>query len=236
MNIIIVGASSGIGKALAELYLQEGHNVGITGRRIDLLNAIAQQWPGKCFVESFDVTGTNNVQHLNNLVSVMKGMDMLIYSSGFGTPNDQLDEKTEMATTLTNVNGFVEIAGFAFNWFVRRGHGQIAVISSVAGVRGGHHTPAYNAGKAFVSNYAEGLNLKATKLKVDITTTDIRPGFVNTKMAKGNKQFWVADVNKAALQIKEAIAQKRRVVYITKRWRYVAWLFRRLPYGLYKRM
>lgn len=236
MNIVIVGASSGMGKALAELYLQEGHQVGITGRRVDLLNAIAQSWPGKCFVESFDVTGANSTQHLRNLIGLMGGMDSIIYSSGFGTPGDQLDEQTEIATTLTNVNGFVEIAGFAFNWFVRQGRGRIAVISSVAGVRGGHHTPAYNAGKAFVSNYAEGLNLKASKLRVDITATDIRPGFVNTKMAKGNKQFWVADVSKAAQQIKKAIEQKKRVVYITKRWRYVAWLFRRLPYDLYKRM
>lgn len=236
MNIIIVGASSGIGKALAELYLREGHHVGITGRRLDLLDATSQSWPGKCFVESFDVTGKNNTQHLKNLIDSMGGMDLIIYSSGFGTPGDQLDEETEILTTLTNVNGFVEIAGFAFNWFVRQGRGQIAVISSVAGVRGGHHTPAYNAGKAFVSNYAEGLNLKASKLRVDITATDIRPGFVNTKMAKGNKQFWVSDVNKAAKQIKRAIGQKRRVAYITRRWRYVAWLFRRLPYDLYKRM
>jgi len=236
MNVIIIGASSGIGKALAELYLLDGHHIGITGRRNNLLNDIAHRWPGKCFIEVFDVTGGENIVHLQNLIDTMGGMDLIIYCSGFGTPSDHLDAETEISTTLTNVNGFVEIASFAFNWFVRQKHGQIVVISSVAGQRGGHHTPAYNAGKAFVSNYAEGLNLKAGKLKMDITVTDIRPGFVNTKMAKGNKRFWVAEVGKAAHQIKRAITQKKRVAYITKRWRYVAWLFKRLPYSWYKRL
>jgi short-subunit dehydrogenase len=236
MNIIIIGASSGIGKTLAELYLQEGHHVGITGRRKNLLDDIARNWPDRCFVEVFDVTYGENVQHLQKLIALMGGMNIVIYSSGFGTPSDQLDPEMEISTTRTNVNGFVEIASFAFNWFLRQGHGHIAVISSVAAERGGHHTPAYNASKAFVSNYAEGLNLKAAKLKADITVTDIRPGFVNTHMAKGEGQFWVADVNKAAKQIKRAIMHKKRVVYITRRWRLVAWIFKRLPYSIYKRM
>jgi short-subunit dehydrogenase len=173
---------------------------------------------------------------MQQLIEVMGGMDLMIYSSGFGEPADHLDPETEMSTTRTIVNGFVGIASFAFNWFVQQRHGQIAVISSVAAERGGRHSPAYNASKAFVSNYAEGLNLKAAKLKADITITDIRPGFVNTKMAKGHGQFWVADVNKAAKQIMHAIKRKKRVAYITKRWRYVAWLFKRLPYDLYKRI
>lgn len=236
MNIIIIGASSGMGKALAELYLHEGHKVSVTGRRAHLLEELATKWPGKCFARAFDVTGSENKQHLQSLINEMGGMDLIIYSSGYGEPSDHLDEKTELETTRTIVMGFVEIASFAFNRFVAQGRGQIAVISSVAAERGGRHAPAYNASKAFVSNYAEGLNLKASNLKVNITVTDIRPGFVNTKMAKGNKQFWVADVNKVAKQIKDAIARRKRVVYVTRRWRLVAWLYKRLPYTLYKKL
>lgn len=236
MKIIIVGASSGMGKAMALQYLQQGHQVGISGRRSELLQEIAAAWPGKCFAESFDVTGDQNIAHVQQLIDALDGLDLLIYSSGFGNPSDHLDEKTEISTTRTNVNGFVEIAAFVFNYFVRQGHGQIAVISSVAGVRGGHYTPAYSASKAFVSNYAEGLNLKAAKLGKSITVTDIRPGFVNTHMAKGHGQFWVADVEKAARQMRRAIAQKRRVAYVTRRWRFVAWAIKLLPFGLWKRI
>jgi short-subunit dehydrogenase len=236
MKIIIIGASSGMGKALAGLYLEEGHSVGITGRRQQLLHDIAEAWPGKCFAEVFDVTANENIPHLQRLIEVMGGVDVLIYSTGFGKPSNDLDEAMEISTTRTNVNGFVEIAAFAFNYFVRRDGGQIAVISSVAGVRGGHHTPAYHASKAFVSNYAEGLNLKAAKLAKHITVTDIRPGFVNTHLAKGQGQFWVADVQKAAQQIRRAIKARKRVAYVTKRWRYIAWLFKRLPFAIYKKI
>lgn len=130
--------------------------------------------------------------------------------------------------------GFVKIAAFSFNYFRKQGHGQLAVISSVAALRGNSFTPAYSASKAYVSNYAEGLNIKARKLHLDIIVTDIRPGFVNTKMAKGNGQFWVASVTKAARQIIAAIAAKKRVAYITKRWWLVAFLLKRLPFGIYR--
>jgi short-subunit dehydrogenase len=236
MKIIIVGASSGMGKELALQYLAQGHLVGITGRREALLHETAAAWTGKCFAQTFDVTGNENIAHIRSLIETLGGLDLLIYSSGFGHPSDHLDEATEISTTRTNVNGFVEIAAYVFNYFVEQGGGQIAVISSVAGVRGGRHAPAYNASKAYVSNYAEGLNLKAANLGKNITVTDIRAGFVNTHMAKGEGQFWVADVQKAAAQIRRAIATRLRVAYITKRWRLVAWLFRRLPYALYRKL
>jgi short-subunit dehydrogenase len=66
--------------------------------------------------------------------------------------------------------------------------------------------------------------------------TDIRPGFVKTKMAKGNGQFWVAPVSKAARQIIAAIAAKKRVAYITKRWRLIAVIMKRLPFWLYRKI
>jgi short-subunit dehydrogenase len=81
--------------------------------------------------------------------------------------------------------GFVKMATVTFNYFLQQGHGQLAVLSSVAALRGNSWTPAYSASKAYVSNYAEGLNIKARKLHANIVITDIRPGFVKTKMAKG---------------------------------------------------
>ena len=70
----------------------------------------------------------------------------------------------------------------------------------------------------------------------NITITDVRPGFVDTAMAKGEGLFWVASVQKAAEQIFEAISQKKQVVYITKRWRLIALFLRIIPFSILKRV
>ena len=128
------------------------------------------------------------------------------------------------------------VANWAFNFFERQGSGHLAAITSVAAIRGSRQAPAYGASKAYQVNYLEGLRQKATKLKMPIYVTDIRPGFVDTPMARAEEMFWVAPVEKAATQIFNALENKRGVVYITKRWRLVAFVFRMVPGFLYKRM
>lgn len=160
----------------------------------------------------FDVMGKENKLHFDTILGKLGGLDLLIYNAGFGDPSEELKSDSELITTLTNVNGFVEIVSYAFNYFTNRAHGQIAAISSIAALRGSGYAPAYSASKAFMSNYAEGLNIKARKLKQDIVVTDIRPGFIDTKMAKAHKQFWVASPAKAAQQIVAAIDRKKELL------------------------
>jgi len=87
-----------------------------------------------------------------------------------------------------------------------------------------------------MSNYAEGLNIKAKRLKKDIAVTDIRPGFIDTKTAKRNGQFWAVPKEKAARQIVHAIEKKKQIAYISKRWRLVAQFMKLLPYNIYRRI
>ena len=235
-KVIIVGASSGIGRALAVKYAAWGCLVGITGRRVALLNQLKEQYPDQIFVRSFDVTADGCSNHIRALIDTIGGLDLLIYNSGYGDPSLQLDPEVEELTTKTNVNGFVSAVTVAFNFFVEQGYGQIALISSVGALRGNSWAPSYSASKAYMSVYAEGLNLKANKLEKDIVVSDIRPGFINTKMAKGNGRFWVAPVEKAVGQIIHAIDRKKRVSYITRRWWLVAQLMKWVPYGIYKRL
>ncbi|OQP49686.1 hypothetical protein A4D02_29165 [Niastella koreensis] len=235
MKIIIIGATSGIGKELAQQYLAQGHTVAITGRREALLQELKTQFPA-LYTSCFDVQAGDAVERLQELIAGMGGVDLLIYSAGYGDPSTKLVAEVELDSTATNVMGFVKTATFTFNYFLQQGHGQLAVISSVAALRGNSYAPAYSASKAYVSNYAEGLNIKARKLHTNIVVTDIRPGFVKTKMAKGNGQFWVAPVSTAARQIIAAIAAKKRIAYITKRWALIAFIFKRLPYWVYKRI
>lgn len=235
-RIIIIGASSGLGKEIALHYAKQGNIVGITGRRGEILESLKSQHQNQIFTAGFDVRSKENISRFLQLVQYTGGLDLLIYNAGFGEPSTELNVETEMATVETNVSGCVAIVGTAFNFFLQQGYGQIAITSSVAALRGNSWAPAYSGSKAFISNYSESLNIKARKLKKNIVITDIRPGFVNTHMAKGNRRFWVASPNKAALQMVKAIEQKKWVAYITKRWWLVAQIMKFLPYGLYRRI
>lgn len=235
-KIIIIGATSGIGKELALRYLMAGHKVGITGRRAHLLDEIKQQFPQQTFTAAFDVIGSDNIFHLEQLIHQLEGLDLFIYNSGFGAASKELSWELDQKTTLINVNGFVETINYAYNYFARQRHGQIAAISSISAYRGNSWAPAYGASKAYMSNYMEALSIKAYRMKLPIHITDIQPGFVLTDMAKGNKLFWMAPLEKATTQMIDAIEKKKRRVQITKRWAIVAWLFKWLPYSLYKKL
>jgi short-subunit dehydrogenase len=235
-KLIIVGASSGIGQEIALIYLSMGWKVGVTGRRKSLLEELKERYPTQVIASCFDVMGNENQGKIRQLIADLGGLDLLIYNSGYGDPSRDLNWEIEDTTTRTNVNGFVEIVSFAFNYFAGQGYGQIALTSSVAALRGNSWAPAYSASKAFMSTYAEGLNIKAAKLQKDIVVTDIRPGFVDTKMAKGNGRFWIAPVGKAAAQIVRAIERKKRVAYVTRRWWFIAQILKLLPFALYRRL
>jgi short-subunit dehydrogenase len=235
-KIIIIGGSSGLGRELAKIYAAQKHMIAVTGRREELLAGLKNQYPLNIITSAFDVTTGDNKKQIELLIQKLGGLDLLIYNAGYGDPSLELIPETERLTTLTNVNGFVEIVSYTFNYFVQQGNGHIALTSSISALRGNSWTPAYSASKAFMSNYAEGLFIKARKLKKNIAITDIKPGFIGTKMAKGNKQFWVAPVGKAALQFIKAIDKKKRVAYITKRWWLVAQVMKWLPFGIYKRL
>lgn len=236
-KILIIGATSGIGRGLAEAYVQEDCFIGITGRRENLLQEICAQDKNKLFYQVCDITDTQTtIQCLETLVQEMGGMDILIICAGTGELNPELSYQLEEPTLLTNVIGFTNIADWGFRHFEQQKSGHLVTISSVGGTRGSGIAPAYNASKAYQINYMEGLRQKTTKSPYPIHTTDIRPGFVDTAMAKGEGLFWVTPVDKAVKQIKRAIRKKRKVAFISKRWRYVAILFRHLPSAIYCRM
>ena len=233
---IIVGASSGIGNELAKILVENGYEVGITGRRKPELEKIRESRPESYVISSFDCTTENNTEKLTDLTNKLGGLDLLILSSGTGDLNEKLNYEIENKTNLLNVNAFTEIVDWTFNYFQKQGKGHLVAISSIAGIRGSRIAPAYNASKAYQINYLEGLRQKATKTKKPIYVTDIRPGFVDTDMAKGEGQFWVATKEKAAQQIFTIIKRKKSVGYVTKRWRLIAEILKRLPSGIYRRM
>jgi short-subunit dehydrogenase len=234
---IIIGATSGIGKSLAELLLREGYVVGITGRREGLFQAIKTQETNRTFFKKMDVQDLSALEpNCKALVSQLGGMDLLIISAGIGEENKNLNFDLEYSVIKTNIQGFTCIADWAVRYFKEQGYGHLVNISSIAGIRGNGIAPSYNATKAYQINYLEGLRINVKEYAPSITITDVRPGFVDTAMAKGEGLFWVAPVQKAAEQIFEAIKYKKKVVYITKRWRLIALLLRIIPFSILKRV
>jgi short-subunit dehydrogenase len=235
-KVIIIGATSGIGLALARQYAAEGHLVGATGRRLALLEDLKTQAQGDIRIRQHDVAAPNQISVVEDLVAELGGVDVLIYNSGIGIFNKKLEFEPERDTIAVNVTGFVETATWAYRYFRNLGGGHIVGVSSVAAIRGTGTAPAYGASKSFISSYMEGLRQKATHEKKAIFVTDIRPGFVDTPMTAQNKgMFWVASSERAAQQIVAAIAARKRVAYITKRWRLVALLMRLMPRGMYEK-
>ncbi len=227
-RVIIVGATSGIGKACARLLAGKGVKIGITGRRKHLLEELSSEFPDSMIPSAFDATSPDALIHLQELVQKLGGLDLLLFSSGWGQETHVLDETVELKTIALNVTAFTTIIGWAFRYFAEHG-GHIAAISSIAGLRGSRYAPSYGASKAYQINYLEGLWCKAKKEHLPVCVTDIRPGFVDTAMAQGDKVFWSAPPEKAADQILHALRRTRKYVYITKRWSCIAWLVSRLP-------
>lgn len=234
---IIIGATSGIGKSLAELLLRKGYQVGVTGRREDLFQTIDVDEKSSMVSKMMDVQSILTLEEkCYELVHELGGLDLLIISAGIGEENGDLDFKIEHNVIKTNVLGFTCIADWAARYFKKQGFGHIVNISSIAGIRGGGGAPSYNASKAFQINYLEGLRINANQSNLPIYFTDVRPGFINTAMAKGEGLFWVAPVQKAAQQIFDGIEQKKNIIYITKRWRLIAYFLKIIPYSILKRI
>lgn len=175
-KIIIIGATSGIGRGLAEVYSQEDYLIGITGRRENLLEEVCAQDKDKPFYQVCDITDTQaTISSLETLTQKMGGMDILIICAGTGELNPELSYQLEEPTLLTNVIGFTNIADWGFRYFEQQKSGHLVTISSVGGTRGSGIAPAYNASKAYQINYMEGLRQKATKSPYSIYTTDFVP-------------------------------------------------------------
>lgn len=237
MNIIVIGATSGIGKALFEKYVKEENRLGIIGRRTQLLDELKHQYPSKTHTATADINKQDEVeQAISSLQKELGSIDLAIVCSGIGDLNPSLDYNVERPTIDTNVIGWTFVVDMLYNLFEQQGHGHLVAITSAGGLRGEPMAPAYSATKAYQINYMETLRKKAYKASGKITVTDVRPGLVDTAMAKGEGLFWVMPVEKVARQICTAIRNKKSKVYVTKRWHILAIVCKNLPFCLYKQM
>jgi short-subunit dehydrogenase len=231
-NALVIGASSGIGKELSKLLAADGYKVIITGRREKLLEEIKATNPNQFIVKKHDVTDLNSCDTLfETLKNELKTIDLIVYSSGIGTPNYDLAWNKELPTLQTNVLAATKIYGLSYQLFKQQGFGHLVGISSIASIRGNRFVPAYFASKSFQASYLESLWMKGKRSKANIYVTDIQPGFIDTEMALGDT-FWMASVEKSTKQIYSAIKKKKKKAYITKRWGLIALVLKIVPSSL----
>ncbi|NPA93364.1 MAG: SDR family NAD(P)-dependent oxidoreductase [Chloroflexi bacterium] len=243
---VIIGASSGIGAALARELAQEGYRLALLARRGDALQALAAELTaGRPDAEEavriypHDVTDYEHIPTLfQRILAEMGRMDVVVYAAGVLLPvaEDEYTFEKDRAMLEVNLMGAVAWLGQAAAYFQTQGEGHIVGISSVAGDRGRVKNPAYQASKAGLTNYLESLRNRLTRRGVHVLT--VKPGFVDTPMLQsaGGGAFWVISPEQAAADIAKAIRKRKQVIYTPARWRWVMLTIQHIPSFLFRRL
>ena len=233
---IIIGASSGIGYELALQLAAKGYQLGLVARRLEKLEQLSSKLQGKHFIVQSDVSQAELAQQqLTDLINKMGNVELIILNSGVGQQEKRLEWPAQCEMIDVNIRGFSALTVICMNYFRERGKGHLVGISSVAAHMSGGMAPTYAATKAFVSSYFNGMRSRAEYSKLPITVTTVEPGFVDTPMVQGSP-IWTATVEKAVSQLVTGIMNKKGHIYITKRWRYVAWMLNLMPKWLMRKL
>ena len=234
---IIVGASSGIGREVARLLLEDGWHLGIAARREEPLLELKAKAPERVEVMTIDVTKPDARERLQSLIQRLGGMNLYFHASGIGKQNRTLEEDIEMRTIETNAVGFTRMIGVAYRCFAERGAGHIAAITSIAGTKGLGPAPAYSATKALQATYLQSLEQQAHQRGLKICFTDIRPGFVDTALLNDNFPYpMVMRPEKVAKDIVRSIYCRRHIRVIDYRYRIMTFFWRLIPRWIWRRM
>lgn len=238
---IIIGASSGMGKAVTQRLAQQGYIIGLAARRIDRLQALQEMIQAQSYIKQIDVAKPHEaVEQLQELIIEMGGLDLLVIaSSGFReiTFNNR-DWTNDQAILDVDIIGFYALARTGCNFFEQQGYGHLVGFSSIDGIRGVAFAAAYSAAKAFCSRYLEAERNYFMQKNIPVTVTEIIPGWVNSLEDPNFKEhyphaYWFETLDDAAHEIIEAINNKVPVAYITKRWQAVAQMLNIMPDDLY---
>ena len=243
-SVIVVGATSGIGRAVVEKLAKEGVRIGIAGRREDRLAELQQRFGAELIsYRVMDVTEESATVALDELIAEVGAPDALLYASGIGKQNPTLDEAMELRTVETNCAGMVRIVDHFINYVKRepaynkKHKAHIAVITSVAGTMGMGPAPAYSATKSMQSAYLVALAQHARMQKLPITVGDIRPGFVATEILNPEKRYpMIMSAERAAHFVTRSLRRHKRITIFDWRYRLLVGFWRMIPRCIWERM
>jgi short-subunit dehydrogenase len=240
---IIVGASSGIGAALARHLAAEGYTLALLARRADLLTAVCGEINSaageiRAVPYVHDVVDFAAVSGLlQKIIADLGGLDLFIYNSGISIPSGMKHYEFEKDRQVTEVNYLGALAWLnpVASLFHNLQTGQIVGISSVAGERGRVGNPSYNASKAALTCYLESLRNRLTRRGVHVLT--VKPGYVLTDMAADVKNpLFAIPPERAAADICKAIRRRKQEIYTAPIWRLVMLVIRAIPSLVFRRL
>lgn len=241
-KIVVVGATSGLGREMASQLVKAGYKVGIAGRRGELLASFVEEHKGVAAApieqQVMDVTSPTATAALDTLIDHMGGMDILLHVAGAGFENPTLDQGKERHITEVNSVGFVTIIDHAYHWFrTHGGKGHIAAVTSIAGTKGMGLAPAYSATKRLQTTYLSAMAQHARMDGVKLHITDIRPGYAQTDiLTPGKKYPAVLSPEKVARVAIKAIRRHRRICTIDWRFKFVVAGWSLVPRPLWERV
>ena len=238
-RVIVVGASSGIGEAMARQLAREGAQVALVARRAEELARVQREFPQLMRVYAHDVADVDAVPALLERISAeMGGVDTLIYAAGTMPPIEEGEYSFDKDRAMVQVNVLGAMAWMnpAAARFEAARAGTILGISSIAGERGRRANPAYCTTKAALTAYLEALRNRCSRYGVNVVT--MKPGFVDTVMTKGKPGlFWLISADEAAA---EGLDLARRGTsaegFVPARWGLVAFIIKLIPSFIFKRM
>jgi short-subunit dehydrogenase len=235
-SILITGASSGIGRAVARRYAASGTNLALGGRDRERLEATAElcRRAGAIVdIATVDVTDAAAMDTWLAAADAAAALDLVIANAGISAGTGRGGETAEQARRIfrTNIDGVVNTVLPAIVAMQPRRRGHIAIVSSLAAYRGFPGAPAYSASKAAVRAYGEALRGALHGDRIDVTV--ICPGFVESAMTAANAfpMPMLMTADRAAERIHQAIARNKASVAFPWPLHAAVWLFGALPAG-----
>ena len=243
-RIMITGASSGIGKALALELASRGYALGLTARRLDSLKALREEISAahpetQVAIRQLDVTDYATVPTaVRDIAAELGELDIIFANAGvaLGGKIGKGEFDAHRQTIETNVIGAMATVDAATEYFRQRGHGHIVATSSVAAFRGFPANSAYSASKAALSSYMEALRAELYRYPIDITV--LHPGFIDTPINNmlPNRPF-VIPVQRGARLVADLIEKRAKRPTVPRwPWALLARLLAILPTRIIARM
>ena len=210
-KVWVTGASSGIGKAVAEKFAKEKWKVAISARRVEILNEMANN--DNIFACPMDVTNQNKTEEtFNKILEDFGDLDLCVFSSG------TYERKSEKGLNVDNVKKVIEVNFLGVvgcvkavqEYFQNKKGGHISIVSSPVGYRGLPKSSGYTASKASLNNFTQGIYFDFKKFNVRVTL--ISPGFIKTALTDKNdfKMPFLKDTNYAAEKIYDGLINKKK--------------------------
>ena len=233
-HIWIIGASSGIGRALAIELARSGARLLLSARSLDKLGELILEIGPTHSFHKLDVT---DIASINSAIDALPGTpDRVIYMAGQYEPMDIATMDLQQASRIveTNLTGAINLVSLILPHLLKKKRGQIALTASVAGYRGLPHAQPYGATKAALINFAETLALETRGTGIDVKI--INPGFVRTAMTDKNEFIMPMMISpeEAARSIVKSLCETGFEIHFPKKFTYLMKITGLLPFRLYK--